>query len=55
MELVQMQRIIEKKALSEIKTVMRFFDKQAISAGITPKDLMTQIAIIITQKQLLNN
>jgi hypothetical protein len=32
-----------KKALSEIKSVMQFIDKQAISAGITPKDLMTQI------------
>jgi hypothetical protein len=55
MELVQLQRIIEQKALSEIKSAMQFIDKQAISAGITPKDLMTQIAIIITQKQLLNN
>ena len=45
MELVQMERIIEKKALSEIKSVMQFVDKQDVSAGITPKDLMTQIAI----------
>jgi hypothetical protein len=32
-----------KKALSEIKSVMQFIDKQAISAGVAPKDLMTQI------------
>ena len=38
-----MQCITGKKALGDIKSVMQFIDKQAIGAGITPKDLMTQI------------
>ena len=32
-----------KKALSEIKCVMQFIDKQATSAGVSPKELMTHI------------